>query len=163
MKTALELVVRLAQWLTAGLFMGIFVLSVLQVVLRYLIGMSMLWAPDLLRLMFVWMVFLGAAILYARNGHLGVDVLVAKLAPAGRKIAAILVELMALGFFLILIFKGWEIAMRRMRIPFDTWDVPTGYAYLSISVTAVLMFVIGLDRLFDILRGKSLSERENVN
>jgi len=162
LKTVIANLMPVVRWITAGLFIGVFGLNVVQITLRYLVGTTWLWVPDLLRLMFVWMVFLGASVLYAMNGHLAVDFLVTRLSPRRRQIAAIVVEAAAITFFTILFFKGIEIAEKRMRVPFDTWDVPTGYAYAAISVAAVLMLLIGIDRLADQIRTVIRGETENV-
>jgi TRAP-type C4-dicarboxylate transport system permease small subunit len=132
--------------------MTIFLLNVVQVGLRYFIGETWLWVPDFLRLLFIWCVFLGATVLYASGEHLMVDYFVRKMRPRIRDFVIIGVEAAAIAFFAILVFKGLEIAERRMRIPFDTWDFPTGYAYVSISVCAVMMALIAAHRVADRLR-----------
>lgn len=162
MKAVIAKLMLVAKWVAAALFMGVFGLNVVQVTLRYLIGTTWLWVPDLLRLMFVWMVFLGASVLYEMGGHLAVDFLVLRLPPRHRRVVAVVVESAAIAFFIILIFKGIEIAEKRMRVPFDTWDIPTGYAYAAIVVAAALMLLIGVDRLIDQIRTIIRGETENV-
>ncbi len=152
MKPLIGFLLSIAKVVTTVLFISIFGLYVIQIVLRYIIGTTWLWAPDAIRLMFVWAVFLGASVLYAANGHLAVDALVTRFSETHQRLIAIFVELMALGFFAVVFFRGIEIAQKRMRIPFDTWDIPTGYAYAAVSVGAVLMFLIGIDRIADHIR-----------
>jgi TRAP-type C4-dicarboxylate transport system permease small subunit len=41
--------------------------------------------------------------------------------------------------FLVLIGVGIQMAIVRMGIPFDTWDLPTGYAYLAVPVSGATM------------------------
>jgi TRAP-type C4-dicarboxylate transport system permease small subunit len=162
MKSVLEFILSISKLTVTALFMSIFGLYVIQIVLRYFVGTTWLWVPDAIRLMFVWLVFLGAAVLYAVNGHMMVDVLVGRLSRKARNILAILTELLAMGFFIIIFFKGIEIAEKRMRIPFDTWNVPTGYAYAAISVSAVLFFIISIDRITDNLRHLRKGETSDV-
>jgi len=162
MKTLISTLVLAAKWTAATLFMALFGLNVVQVTLRYLVGTTWLWVPDLLRLMFVWMVFLGATVLYAWGGHLTVDFLVQRLSPKRRRAAAAIVEGAAIAFFVVLFVKGIEITEKRMRVPFDTWDIPTGYAYVAIAVAAVLMTLIAADRLWGHVRALIKGETENV-
>jgi len=79
MKSVLEFMLSLTKLAVTALFMSIFGLYAMQIVLRYFVGTTWLWVPDVIRLMFVWLVFLGAAVLYAVNGHMMVDVLVERL------------------------------------------------------------------------------------
>jgi TRAP-type C4-dicarboxylate transport system permease small subunit len=147
MKTAIDRLTRIAGWIAGLLFMGLFGLNVVQITLRYLFGATWLWVPDLLRLMFVWMVFLGATVLYAAGEHLMVDFFVRRMPARRRHAVAAAVEAAAIAFCGILIVKGIEITQRRMRVPFDTWDVPTGYAYAAIVVAGALMGLIAAWRL----------------
>ena len=41
--------------------LGVFFLNMYQVIGRYLFGIGAVWIPDLTRLLFIWMVFLGTA------------------------------------------------------------------------------------------------------
>ena len=36
-----------------------------------------------------------------------------------------------------------------MRIPFDMWDIPTGYAYAAVPICSVLMFIMTINRLIN--------------
>lgn len=152
MKTGIDRLVSLARWIAGLLFMALFGLNVVQITLRYVFGATWLWVPDLLRLMFVWMVFLGATALYASGGHLMVDFFVRRIPPRRRHAFAAAIEAAAMAFCAVLFFKGLEITEKRMRIPFDTWDVPTGYAYVAIVVAAVLMALIAAWRLLGHVR-----------
>jgi len=162
MRTLIFTLVLAAKWMAGALFMAVFGLNVIQVALRYMVGITWLWVPDLLRLMFVWMVFLGATVLYAWGGHLTVDFLVQRLPPKGRQAAAAAVEGAAIAFFVVLFVKGIEITEKRMRVPFDTWDIPTGYAYMAIAVAAVLMTLIAAQRLAGHVRALLKGETGNV-
>lgn len=152
MKLQINGLISIVGWIAGILFMVIFGLNVTQITLRYLFGETWLWVPDLLRLLFVWMVFLGATVLYAAGEHLMVDFFVRRMAPKWQHATAAAIEAAAIAFFVILFFKGIEISEKRMRIPFDTWDVPTGYAYFAIVVAAVLMGLIAVHRMIGHVR-----------
>ena len=152
MRALLDTVDRAVKWLVGMAFLAIFALSVVQIILRYLIGETWLWAPDLTRLLFVWAVFLGATTLYRAGEHLSVDFFIQGLGRRSQQVLGLVTEAAAAAFFLLLVVKGWEIAEKRMRVPFDTWDLPTGYAYAAAPVCASLMLLIALERLVTRLR-----------
>ena len=143
----LNILAQLIGWLTGSLFMVIFCLYVVQITLRYVIGDTWLWTPDMVRLLFIWGVFLGATVLYAAKGHLTMDYFVRNLAPRKRATLDLCIDAVSAAFFVLLIVKGAEIATKRMRIPFDTWDIPTGYAYAAAPVCGALMLLFALDRI----------------
>jgi TRAP-type C4-dicarboxylate transport system permease small subunit len=39
-----------------------------------------------------------------------------------------------------------------MRIPFDTWDLPTGYAYIAVPICGAIMIIVTLVRMAEYLR-----------
>jgi len=38
-----------------------------------------------------------------------------------------------------------------MRIPFDTWDLPTGYAYMAVPICGAIMTAVTLVRMGEYL------------
>lgn len=124
------------------LFLLLFILNLLRIGLRYLWGIAWIWEPDLSRLLFVWIVFLGATLLHERKGHLGVEYFLNRMKPPKREKMTLLIDAISVLFLAVLLVKGVEVTRVRMRIPFDTWDLPTGYAYMAVPVCAAIM--IGL-------------------
>ena len=127
------------QWCSGVLFLLLLVLNVLRILLRYFFGIAWLWVPDLSRLLFIWIVFLGSACLYGKGEHLMMDYFISKLSPE----FTLKVKRFVLGgeclLFVVLIGVGIQMTIVRMGIPFDTWDLPTGYAYLAVPVSGAIM------------------------
>ena len=146
MQRIINYLVRGIQWLAGILFLTLFFLNILRITLRYFLGVSWLWVPDFSRLLFIWIVFLGTTVLYARREHLEMDYFVEKMKATAREKLSLVRDIALLIFLGILTLKGIEIARVRMRIPFDTWDLPTGYAYIAVPICSVLMLFITLVR-----------------
>jgi TRAP-type C4-dicarboxylate transport system permease small subunit len=62
-----------------------------------------------------------------------------------------IIDLMTLIFLAVLVLKGVEVTKVRMRIPFDTWDLPTGYAYVAVPVCGAIMIIVTLIRMAEYL------------
>ena len=125
--------------------------------MRYFLGVSWLWVPDFSRLLFIWIVFLGTSVLYARKEHLVMDYFVEKMTDSNRAKLHLIIDIFLALFLVILLLKGFEISKVRMRIPFDTWDFPTGYAYAAVPVCSVVMLVITIDRFMRYVRERRKS------
>jgi TRAP-type C4-dicarboxylate transport system permease small subunit len=63
-----------------------------------------------------------------------------------------MIDLMTTIFLVVLVLKGIEVTKVRMRIPFDTWDLPTGYAYIAIPICSAIMIIVTLVRMAEYLR-----------
>lgn len=142
------------QLIAGGLFTALFVLNILRIATRYFFGIAWIWLPDLSRLIFIWVIFIGASVLVGRNEHLLMDVLLERLGPAGRRRLGLFIQAGQAAFFLLLIVVGSQIALVRMGIPFDTWEVATGWAYLAVPVCAAFMFVFNLNLIDQIMHSK---------
>jgi TRAP-type C4-dicarboxylate transport system permease small subunit len=65
-----------------------------------------------------------------------------------------MIDLMTVIFLGVLVLKGIEVTKVRMRIPFDTWDFPTGYAYMAVPICAAIMIAATLIRMTGYLFGR---------
>ena len=137
----------------AGL-LTIFALNMHQVGGRYLFGVGAVWIPDITPFLFIWMVFLGTALMHLRQKHLVIDYVQLRLPARLRRTSEALIAGAMLALAGLLIVAGWRIAMIRMDIPYTGWEIPTGYAYLAVPVCGALVAVISLVNLWEWLRGR---------
>lgn len=132
----------------AGLLV-IFCLNMYQVGVRYLFGIGEVWIPDVTRFLFIWMVFLGTALMHLRRGHLVIDFVQVRLPKGLRRATEVLINGSMLTMAGILVVVGWRIMQIRMDIPFTGWEVPMGYTYAAVPVAAVLIGLTSLANLYE--------------
>jgi TRAP-type C4-dicarboxylate transport system permease small subunit len=138
-----------------GILVAIFLLNLYQVGGRYLFGVGAVWIPDLTRLLFIWMVFLGTALVHQRKRHLVIDVLLLRFPFPVRRVVEALIGAGMLGLAGVMAFVGWRIMRIRMDIPYTGLEIPTGYAYLAVPVAAAMIALTGLANLGEwVQRGK---------
>ena len=143
---------RLLSSAIGAALIGIFFLNMYQVGGRYLLGIGEVWIPDVTRFLFIWMVFLGTALMHLRGRHLVIDYVQMRLPRPLRRAAEALVGAGMLGIAIVLIVVGWRIMQIRMDIPYTGWEIPTGYAYLAVPVAAALIAFTSLLNLWEWLR-----------
>ena len=143
----LDAVAASVEALMAALFASLFLVTILNIVLRNVAGIAWMWIPGYMRLAFIWLSFLGIAAVMRRGEHLVVDVLQKTLGERARRISLLLIHASLLPFYAALFTFGIEVTRARMRVPFDTWAVPTGVAYAAVPVAAVLLLAFTLERL----------------
>ena len=152
MKSRVMRAVESLEWFAGGLFLLLFLLNILRIFLRYFLGIAWLWEPDFCRLLFIWIVFIGATVLYVGKGHLAVDYFLNRMKSKARERMHFLIDLITVIFLAALVLKGIEVTKVRMRIPFDTWDLPTGYAYMAVPICSLIMIIVTLVRMTEYLR-----------
>jgi len=147
------------RWIDKGLkaligfdFLVLFVLNMGQIISRSFLGVSSVLIPDISRFLFIWLVFLGTASIYMHRQHLVIEFVVTKLSVRLQQRLTTMIQLIMAAFFLILIRYGWRIMVIRMDIPYTGWEIPTGYAYLAVPVSAALMFIVTIADLLGLRR-----------
>jgi TRAP-type C4-dicarboxylate transport system permease small subunit len=119
-----------------------------NVVLRYGFNSGITVSEEVSRWLFIWMTFLGAVVALKEHGHLGVDMVVQKLPPIGKKICLAVGHAVML-YIVWLLFQG---SVVQARINWDVTAPVTGASmavvYLSGVVFSVLAaFILALDLL----------------
>jgi TRAP-type C4-dicarboxylate transport system permease small subunit len=119
-----------------------------NVVLRYGFNSGITLSEEVSRWLFIWMTFLGAVVALKEHGHLGVDMVVQKLPPIGKKICLAIGHVVML-YIVWLLFQG---STAQTRINWDVTAPVTGASmavvYMSGVVFSVLAaFILMLDLL----------------
>ena len=97
-------------------------------------------SEEIARFSMCWLAMLGSAVALRQGRHLGVRVLVERL-PDGLydKFLAPIIQLIMLAFFLLVVAKGWQFAMRGAYQVSPAMELPMMYPYLCLPVGGVLM------------------------
>ena len=139
--------------LVGYIFIAIFAVYILNILARYAFGISYIWLPDLARILFIWMVFLGGAAAYVRGQHLLIDFVRNQLREKTLRITDQLIAVAMGAFFVFLIVKGARITSMRMNIPYDSWDVvPTAVSYAAVPVAGAIMLLATVIRFLTRLK-----------
>lgn len=154
LETLIDGYCRLISYLIAALLAVMVVLVFGNVVMRYVFNSGFSISDELSRWLFVWLTFLGAVVAVRSNQHLGTDMLVGRLGPAGKKVCMGLSLLLML-YCLWLLFKG---SYDQSVINWDTtsavMEVSMSWFYASGMVFAVLSAPILLGDLWRLVTGQ---------
>ncbi|MBC7717890.1 MAG: TRAP transporter small permease subunit [Pseudorhodobacter sp.] len=133
--------------------LGVMAVAVfINVVLRYGFGSGLAASEELSRLLFVWMVFIGATAAYPVGEHMAFTSLVAMLKdkPAAMKSMTVLIRLLVLGGCGLLAWGAWQ----QVVVGLQSKSVVLGYSAALLPLPAFLCAVaIGLMALWELLRG----------
>lgn len=136
------------------LFISLFLVIVLNIVLRNVFGATWLWIPGISRLLFIWTIFIATAVLYERRDHLVMDFFVTKMKTNSRIKLELVINIVLLAFFILLIIYGFKVTKVRVGIPFETWNLSTAYAYVAAPVSGIIMLTFCLNKLRYLVKGE---------
>ncbi len=135
-----------ARWLdlvlevVAGLLLLAMVLTAaVQVLFRYGFNASLSWPEELAVLLFGWGTWLGAATGVYRNTHLRMDILYARLGPVGRRRLDVVIDLLVLGFLVVLVLKSFPVVRGAEITTYSFLPFSLLVLYAALPVGASLM------------------------
>ena len=126
-----------------------------DVVLRYGFNTGITVSEELSRWAFVYVTFLGAIVAMREHAHLGVDSLVKRLPPLGKKICLV-VSLLLMLFATWLFLQGsWEQTKINLGNAAPVSGMPVGIVYAAGIIFSVSVLFILLAELYRVLSGKA--------
>ena len=121
---------------------GIIALVLVQIIQRYVPFVVVQWTEEMSRYLFVYLTFIGSALLIKEKGHIVVDVAVEQLPRRLQLVVYVLVQVAVLAFLYIfvsgvLILASTTMETRSSSMPWFTM----GYLYWGVWAGGILMFL----------------------
>ncbi|NMW84354.1 TRAP transporter small permease [Peptoniphilus sp. AGMB00490] len=121
------------------------IVTFLQVIMRFFFKMPVAWGQDIIRLSFVYLVFLGAAYCLKTNDHLNIDIIFSAIPVKTSKVLQIIINIILLGFFVFLLIYGIEFSKTGVTQKAPYTAIPMIYYYASIPISALFLIVYDLE------------------
>ena len=169
MKTIERLIIsieKLFEGVTALLMLLIMMIVVTDVSLRYLFNSPLIWAYDMIGLyLMAGVFFLSVSRTYAMHKHIGLDILVQRFPPIGRRLAEILTSVVAIPLFFLMAKVGAERAYSNWTngdamaglIAWPTW-IAAVLVPLGIGLLVLRMVFRLVGQIASLATGKSMVE-----
>lgn len=148
MGKCLNAICKIAEVFAAVLLAAMCTLVFANVLTRYVFHYAIPWSEEMARFLEIWVCFLGAALLYKEDGHMGLDILVKALPKQVARFFQVVVDLVVLYIAYLIGFGGYQLTMSNMA-----WKAPaTGLSYawkFGITVvSACLIAVFAFTKLY---------------
>lgn len=143
-RRALRLSRGLNKWVER-VCVGLFVLLVLDVWLgvlaRYVLPFNLVFTEELARYIMIWTALLAVSCGISYREHIGVTILFERFPPRMRKILAVSFDLIAFGFFAVIVVYGAGFAERGFSRYTMIAGIPAGWPYMGVPIAAALACV----------------------
>ena len=151
MKLPVSVIESLVEKLMAVALTLIVLLIFSNVVGRYLMGTSFAGAEELSRLLFVWLVFLGAILALRRRAHLGVELVQARLPRWARKGCSVVTHVLTLYALWLFLDGSWTQTKIGMNVYSTVLHFPNALIASAGLVCAASMMLIVANNLLRIV------------
>ena len=125
-----------------------------NVVLRYGFNSGITASEELSRWLFVWMTFLGAVVAVRKHSHLGTDMLIARLPPAGKKACFVAAHLLMLSMCWLMARGAWQQTVINYETTSAVMEASMAWFYASGLMFAVLAALVLLHELWKLVTGQ---------
>lgn len=138
---------KIEEYLLVGSLIFTVLLIFYQVIMRYVFNNSSFWSEELARYIFMWQIWLGAAIGFKDDKHIKIELLTGKLKGKAKVFFSLLSNLIMIAFCVFLIVKGIEylklVHMLKKVTPALRYSYVFVYASLPVSALAVGLRLLG--------------------
>ncbi|WP_373236389.1 TRAP transporter small permease [Cohaesibacter celericrescens] len=135
-----------------------------QVVGRFVFSAAGAQSEELAKIMFVWLVLLGAALLFGEKGHMSIEILVDYFSSRWKTIFQIITSVLILLFVAsILLIGGFDAVQRTMRqtnaaIPY----ISTGQIYIALPLCGAFSIFYCIYNIWTDIKVLVKSKAENT-
>lgn len=156
---------KIMEYFVFLLFFVIVIVGGLQVFFRFILNNSLTWSEELLRYLFIWMIFISIGIGFKRNTHIGMRSIIQRFSPFWQKIMEYF-SILIIGIFslavIIFTFRVVEFAMIQVT---PALGIPMGYVHMGMLIGGIYNLIVVIEKLFLLLKRdikKSKPEVEKI-
>jgi C4-dicarboxylate transporter DctQ subunit len=100
------------------------VLTVVQVVLRYVFATGFVWSLEVTTYTFAWLVLIGMSYGVRTEAHIAVDLVTRRLSPRGARVIAAIALAAGLAYCALMIYASGQFVERLMTLGTNARDIP---------------------------------------
>ena len=142
---------RAAAWLVLPMF----VMLIVDVAMRYLVGRPTVWTSELTQLVFGVYAVIGGGYLLTERAHVNVDIIYGRLSAKHKALIDVATSFLFFLFLGVLIWQGASLAwdsIERLETSQSIWNPPVWPIKAAIPIAGVLLLLQGLVRLLADIR-----------
>jgi TRAP-type C4-dicarboxylate transport system permease small subunit len=150
----MHLIYRLLEFTVFLFTCALVIIVAAAVFFRYVLHQSLYWGTELPNFLFMWIVFLGAAIAYRTKKHIAFSIFVAKLPPKIRNSVEMFSLLILASFFAFLLVTGIQVCIANIESETEALKISYGIVYACVPISGILMLLDSLSEIWMKVRGK---------
>lgn len=155
------MLIKILEWLL-GIMLGIAVIFIiLQVFFRYVLNSPLNWTEQTSRLMFIWMMMLGTAVIFYTDSAMAFDLLLHKLPKKPRFWFEALIIVVIIAFSAYFGYHSLDLAIKVLGKYTSGVRVPSTFMYSSMFISNIFVVLVMIEKLVKHFRRKDLSQKED--
>lgn len=144
-------------------FIIVFAFALFQIIMRWAFNNPLSWSEEAIRLMYVWICYLGWTIASRRNSHIRITAFINKLPLLGQKVLEIFNNLLVMLFSVLMVIYGNQLTTKVARqtavtIPFIKFSI----VYVIAPICCAVIFIYQIMEIIQLLQNKDRFKKEEA-
>ncbi len=116
---------------------------------RYALAAPIAWVEQVSNILFIWITFVGAAVLYRQKLHIGVDLFVERLPGRAKAAMSWAIEAGNLLFVVVLFVYSLKLSIDVLPNTYGALDITPAWFYFSAPVSCAMMALYFVEKIID--------------
>lgn len=142
------------EWVICALFAAIIILGGLQVFFRYILESSLVWSEEVSKILFFYIIYIGAVLAIRNSSFASVDFLSRKFPPKFKRQVDLLIWALIVCFLVTVIILGTQITLNTVDQITPALEIPQAIIYFILPLGAFLMIIPSLGIISEIINKK---------
>lgn len=136
-----RVIVTANRWIVIAMMVVMAALVFVNVVCRYILNYSIIWAEEVSQYLMVWVAFLAAGLALREGRHVAIEMLQDRLPSRARRMTRHLIALLLIVFMGILIILGLQFVRFAWDQETPVLNIPLGIPYMAVPIGALLLVI----------------------
>lgn len=147
----------LEKWLRMVLLVlvsGIVAATILQIVARFILMVSIPWTDELARYLMIWAAFVGLGVAYRKKELIAVGYFREKLSPHLLKVAVLVSDLLCSIFSIVIVIYGFKLCLLNAGQVSPSMRISLGIIYGIIPLGCLVFLLFAFESVFSYFSAK---------
>ncbi len=136
-----RVIVTANRWVVIAMMIVMTTLVFVNVICRYILNFSIIWAEEVSQYLMVWVAFLAAGLALRQGRHVAIEMLQDRLPSRTRRITRHVVAVLLIVFMGILTVLGFQFVRFAWDQETPVLNIPLGIPYLAVPIGALLLMI----------------------
>ena len=133
---------------------GVVVTTLLQIVARFILMLSIPWTDELARYLMIWASFVGLGVAYRKRELICVAFFIEKLPQYLLKVTLLVSDLLCSAFAIIIVFYGFRLCLLNLWQVSPSMRISLGIVYAIIPIGCLLFLLFAFESVFSYFSAK---------
>jgi TRAP-type C4-dicarboxylate transport system permease small subunit len=133
---------------------GIVVTTMLQIVARFILMVSIPWTDELARYLMIWASFVGLGVAYRKRELICVAFFREKLSPHLLKVTLLVSDLLCSIFAIVIVIYGFKLCFQNVTQVSPSMRISLGIVYAIVPLGCLLFLLFAFESVFSHLSAK---------